>query len=99
VTNSQNTGFFSKISNCRELDLVIIDLQDVRPVPHLSFPPESNPEWTKHNVHIVEAIFDFDEGYLYNDDVLLLFVPESTKVKIDVWTYAMSYKLKIAKEW
>ena len=33
--------------------------------------------------------------------MLLLFVvfPKNTKVKIDVWTYATSYKFKIAKEW
>ena len=33
--------------------------------------------------------------------MLLLFVvfPKNIKVKIDVWTYATSYKFKIAKEW
>lgn len=41
-------------------------------------------------MHNVEAIFEFGNAILHDDDVLL-FVLESTKAKNDVRTYAMSY--------
>ena len=47
----------------------------------------------------IEAIFEFGNAYVQDDVVILLSILESTKVKIDVWTYATSYKLKTAKEW
>ena len=56
-------------------------------------------KWTKHELRIVVAKFEFDDAYLHDDVAALLFILESTEVKIDVWTYVTSYKLKTAKEW
>lgn len=47
-----------------------VDLPDDLPMPHLSSPPQSIPKWNRHNVDIVEAIFEFNDAYLHN---MLLF--------------------------
>lgn len=46
----------------------------------------------------MEAIFEFGNAILQDDDVLLI-VFESTKAKNDVQTYVMSYEFMILMKW
>lgn len=62
------------------LNFIIVDILEDLYVPHLSRLPHSIPKWNKHNVHDVEAIFEFGDAYLHDDVVVLLVVHESTKV-------------------
>lgn len=81
------------------LDLIIVNLLEDFHVPHLSNLPHSIPKWNKHNVHDVEAIFEFGGAYLHDDVLFLLFFHEITKVQINMRMYAASNDIKILKEW
>lgn len=56
-------------------DLIIANLPIGLLVPHVSFPPNSNPSWNEHNLKNIEALFEFADGFLTDDVPLLLFLP------------------------
>ena len=43
----------------RAFDLLIADLLEGHPLPHISSPPLVIPEWNKHKITKIKAIFEF----------------------------------------
>ena len=62
--------------------MITVDLLDDHPIPHFSNLLQCVPVWNKHNVCIVEAIIiEFDNAYLHDDVVVLLFILENTTIR------------------
>ena len=61
--------------------MIIVDLLDDLPKPHLSKHVQFVPKWNKHNVCTMETIIEIDDAYVHDDVVVLLFILQSTKVR------------------
>ena len=83
----------------RGFDLLIADLPEGLPVPHISFPPSVVPEWNKHNTTEIEAIFEFAFSFLHDNAFILLFISECKHVRQDVRTYSATYGFTLLKDW
>ena len=81
----------------RGFDLLIADLPKGLPVPLIS--PSSIPEWNKHDSDEIEAIFEFAFHFLHDDAHILLFVPKSKNVRLDVRTFAAIYEFNLIRDW
>ena len=78
-------------------DLLIGDLSEGIFVPLVS--PSAILEWNKHDSDEIEGIFEFAFHFLQDDAHILLFVPESKNVRLDVWTFAATYEFVLIKDW
>ena len=83
----------------RGFDLLIADLPEGLPVPHISSPPSVIPKWNKHNTTEVEAIFEFAFSFFHDDAFVLLFIPECKDVRQDVRTYSATYGFTLLRDW
>ncbi len=83
----------------RGFDLLIVDLPEGLPVPHIFFPPSVVPEWNKHNTTEIEAIFEFAFSFLHDNAFILLFISECKHVRQDVRTYSATYGFTLLKDW
>ena len=83
----------------RGFDLLIADLHEDLPVPHISSPPLVIPEWNKHNTTKIEVIFEFAFSFLHDDAFILLFIPECKDIRQDVRTYLATYGFTLLRDW
>ena len=68
----------------KEFDLLIANFPEGLPVPLVS--PSAIPKWSKHDGDKMEAIFEFAFHFLHNDAHILVFVPKSKNIRVDVRT-------------
>ncbi len=74
------------------LDLIIADVPDNLPVPRISNPSTSVPDWNKADVDdFVETIFAYSVQHLSDDGAILIFLPESPSIRKDVLGWAQEY--------
>lgn len=74
------------------MDLLVADVPDNLPVPQISNPSSSIPEWNMTNVDdFVETLFAYAGQHLSDDGALLLFLPESLAIRKDVLGWAQEY--------
>jgi hypothetical protein len=59
----------------RGFDLLIADLSEGLYILHIFSPPSLIPEWNKHNITEIEAIFEFAFLFLHDDAFIDLFIP------------------------
>ena len=79
--------------------MIIFDVPEGLPVPSLSVPPNDIPAWNAYENSHIEALFDFADSFLHDNGAILVFLPESPSIRMDVKSYAASYDFKIFKDW
>jgi hypothetical protein len=93
----RTTQISNDICPHRGFDLLIADLSEGLPMPIVS--PSAIPEWNKRDSDEIEAIFEFAFHFLHDDAHILLFVPESKNVRLDVRTFAATYEFVLIRDW
>jgi hypothetical protein len=48
---------------------------------------------------LLVSVFDFDGGYVHDDGVLLLFLPDDLKLKAILQGYMEAYHFSVFQEW
>ena len=81
------------------LDFIIFDVPEGLPIPGLFVPPNDIPAWNVYENSHIEALFEFADSLLHDNGVILIFLPESPSIKMDVKSYVASYDFKIFKDW
>jgi hypothetical protein len=68
------------------------------PVPMISSPPTSVPEWNSDDKNFLAMVFDIGSSLVYDNGVLLLFHKDNLKLRADIRGSAKAYHFKILKE-
>jgi hypothetical protein len=82
-----------------KVDLMIVDIPEGLPVPMVSSPPTSVPEWNSNDKNFLAMVFDFGSSLVHDNGVLLLFHNNDLKLRADIRGSAKAYHFKILKEW
>ena len=80
------------------VDLMILDIPEGLPVPMVSDPASSVPEWNKLPERFVETIFEFASGLVHDNGVLLLFHLDDLQMKADIRGCLKAYHFSLFKE-
>jgi hypothetical protein len=80
-------------------DLMIVDIPKGLPVPMVSSPPTSVPEWNSDDKNFLAMVFYFGSSFVHDNGVLLLFHKDDLKLRADIRGSAKAYHFKILKEW
>ena len=80
------------------VDLMIMDVPEGLPVPMVSDPASSVPEWNKLPERFVETVFEFASGLVHDNGVLLLFHPDDLQMKADIRGCLKAYQFSLFKE-
>jgi hypothetical protein len=78
---------------------MIVDIPEGLPVPMVSSPPTSIPEWNSDDKSFLAMVFDFGSSLVHNNGVLLLFHKDDLKLRADIRGYFIAYHFSILKEW
>jgi hypothetical protein len=78
---------------------MIVDIPEGLPVPMVSSPPTSIPEWNSDDKSFLAMVFDFGSSLVHNNGVLLLFHKDDLKLRADIKGYSKAYHFSILKEW
>jgi hypothetical protein len=81
------------------IDLMIVDIPEGLPVPVVSSPHTSVPEWNSEDKIFLPILFDFGSFLVHDNGALLLFHKDDLKLRADIRGYANAYHFKILKEW
>jgi hypothetical protein len=81
------------------VDLMIVDIPEGLPIPMVSSPPTSIPEWNSKDKNFLSMVFDFGSSLVHDNEVLLLFHKDNLKLKASIRGSAKAYHFKILKEW
>lgn len=82
------------------LDFLIADVPDNLPVPRISVPSSTVPEWNTPSADdFVEPLFAFAQDHLGDNAGVLLFVPENPATRKDVMAWASAYGYIPYKDW
>jgi hypothetical protein len=81
------------------VDLMIVDIPEGLPVPMVSSPPTSVPEWNSEDKNLLPMVFDFGSSLVYDNGVLLLFHKEDLKLRASIRGSTKAYHFKILKKW
>jgi hypothetical protein len=81
------------------VDLMIVDIPKGLPVPMVSSPPTSVPEWNLEDKNFLSMVFDFGSSLVHDNGVLLLFHKDDLKLKASIRGSTKAYHFKILKEW
>jgi hypothetical protein len=97
------------------IDLMIVDIPEDLPVPMVSSPPTSVPDWNSEHKSFLSMVFDIGGslvhdiggslvhdigGSLVHDNgMLLLFHKDDLKLRADIRGYSKAYNFSILKEW
>jgi hypothetical protein len=68
------------------------------PVPMVSSPPISIPEWKVDDKNFLAMVFDIGCSFVHDNMVLLLFYKDDLKLRADIRGFAKAYHFKILKE-
>jgi hypothetical protein len=78
---------------------MIVDIPEGLPVPMVSSPPTSIPEWNSDDKNLLALLFDFGSSLVHDNGVLLFFHKDDLKLRADIRGFAKAYHFKILKEW
>jgi hypothetical protein len=78
---------------------MIVDILEGLPVPMVSSPPTSVPEWNSDDKNLLALLFDFENSLVHDNGVLPLFYKDNLKLEVDIRGFAKAYHFKILKEW
>ena len=80
------------------VDLMIFDVPEGLPVPMVSDPASSIPEWNKLPERFLETIFEFASGLVHDNGVLLLLHLDDLQMKADIRGCLKAYHFSLFKE-
>jgi hypothetical protein len=66
------------------VDLMIVDIPKGLPVPMVSSPSTSDPEWNSNDKNFLAMVFDFGSSLVHDNGVLLFFHKDDLKLKADI---------------
>jgi hypothetical protein len=78
---------------------MIVDILEGLPVPMVSSPPTSVPEWNSDDKNFLAMLFDMGSFLVHDNGVLLLFHKDNLKLRADIRSSIKAYHFKILKEW
>jgi hypothetical protein len=81
------------------VDLMTVDIPKGLPVPMVSSPPTSIPEWNSIDKNFLPMVFDFGGSLVHDNGVLLFFHKDDLKLRVDIRGFERAYHFKILKEW
>ena len=77
---------------------MIVDIPKGLPIPMVSSPPISVPEWNFEDENFLAMVFDMGSSLVHDNGVLVLFHKDNLKLKVDIKGSAKAYHFKILKE-
>jgi hypothetical protein len=63
---------------------MIVNIPKGLPVPMVSSPPTSIPEWNSEDKNFLPMVFDFGSSLVHDNGVLLLFHKEDLKLRASI---------------
>jgi hypothetical protein len=97
---SDKDRFFNgNFSNKAAVDLIIFDIPEGLPVPTVSSPPDSIPQWNKFSEDGLQAVFDFADNYLPDSGALLVMYPFSRDIKSYLLGCCEAFGFKSQCDW
>jgi hypothetical protein len=92
-------SFKGKQGTTGGVDLMIVDIPEGLPVPMVSSPPTSVPEWNSDDKNFLAMVFDFGSSLIHDNGVFLFFHKDDLKLRADIRGYSKAYHFSILKEW
>jgi hypothetical protein len=92
-------AFKGKQGTTGGVDLMIVDIPEGLPIPMVSSPPTSVPEWNSDDKNFLTMVFDIGSSLVHDNEVLLLFHKDDLKLRADIRGYSKAYHFSILKEW
>jgi hypothetical protein len=80
------------------VDLMILDIPDDLPVPHLSSPTTDVPQWNKLRPKFLDNIFDFASSHLQDARAILLFFSDDLNLKATLRGFNNTYGFTVFRE-
>jgi hypothetical protein len=81
------------------MDLMILDIPDDLPVPHVSNPTTDVPDGNKLRPKFMDNMFDFVALHLQDAGAILLFFSDDLKLKATLRGFNNTYGFTVFKEW
>jgi hypothetical protein len=81
------------------IDLFVMDLPEGLPVPDVSDPPSSVPDWNAIPPNFLEDAFEYASNHLHDDAAMLIFFADDIKVKREILGYLAGYNFMEYREW
>jgi hypothetical protein len=78
---------------------MIVDIPEGLPVPMVSSPPTSVPDWNLEHKSFLSMVFDIGGSLVHDNGVLLFFHKDDLKLRADIRAYSKAYHFSILKEW
>jgi hypothetical protein len=79
--------------------LIIVDILEGLPIPMVSSPPTSVPQWNSEDKNFLPILFDLGSSLVHDNGVLLLFHKNNLKLRASIRGFAKAYHFSIMKEW
>jgi hypothetical protein len=95
----QLQSFKRVANNTVVVHLVIIDIPDNLTVSNISMANGEVPTWNVEKATFLNTIFYFTNTHLQNDDAILLFHEDSSKLRTALKGFFKVYHFKMHKEW
>jgi hypothetical protein len=81
------------------VDLMILDIPDDLPIPHLSSPATAVPDWNKLRPKFLDNVFDFASSSLQDAGAILIFFSDDLNLKATLRGFNNTYGFKVFREW
>ena len=81
------------------LDLMILDIPDDLPIPHVSSPTTDVHEWNKLRPKFLDNAFDFVSCHLQDAGAILLFFSDDLNLKATQKGFNNTYGFTVFREW
>jgi len=81
------------------VDLLIVDIPKGLPVPTVSIPPSSIPQWNAFSKKGLQDVFNFGENYLHDDGTLLILYPFTRHILSYILGFCEDFGFKLQKKW
>jgi hypothetical protein len=78
---------------------MIVDMPEGLPVPMVSSPPTSVPEWNSDDKNFLAVLFNMGSFLVHDNGVLLFFHKDDLKLRADIRGHSKAYHFSILKEW
>jgi hypothetical protein len=78
---------------------MIVDIPEGLPVPTVSSPPTSVPEWNLEHKNFLSMVFDIGSSLVHENGVFQFFHNDDLKLRADIRGYSKAYHFSILKEW
>jgi hypothetical protein len=81
------------------VDLMIVDIPEGLPVPMVSSPPSSVPQWNSEDKNFLPILFVLGSSLVHDNGVLLLFHKDDPKFRASIRGFVKAYHFSIMKDW